>query len=56
MVVFVLQKLHLLYFFDNLVAQSNPHTKKLCATLINKSIKKMEKGKDGIVMHQHAFY
>ena len=29
---FFFEKLHLLYFFDNVVAQSYPQTKKLCAT------------------------
>ena len=42
-------------FFRQLSGTKLPANKKLCATWINKSIK-MEKGKDCIVMHQHAFY
>ena len=34
---------NLLYFFNNWVAQSYPHTKKLCATWINKSIQNGER-------------
>ena len=40
---FFFEKLHLLHFFDNWVAQSYPHTKKLCAPWINKSIQNGER-------------
>ena len=46
MVVFdCFEKLLLLYFFDNLLAQSFSHQQKLCATSINKSITNGVRGK-----------
>ena len=52
---FFFEKIASTLFCRQLSGTNLPAHKKLCATWINKSIK-MEKGKDGIVMHQHAFY